>query len=186
MGFQELASGLRASCNLENDPLLSALKRSPITAPLAAARAQELLGDLIAADYSSQASSAVVRAHLYEWQACFPGWCPGMSGAVMHTAGGSPARGSHQQRNSASRGDQAEGPAVHSAASRQGRPGETWCRGGAPAACRVKGLQFCSSLKLPRHVVGYHHPCTRLHWPRGSRIWMATLVTPRVCTLVKR
>ena len=49
---------MRASCNLEDDPLLSALKRSLITAPLAAVRAQELVGGLIAADYCAQASSA--------------------------------------------------------------------------------------------------------------------------------
>ena len=38
--------------------LLAALKRSPATAPLAAARAQELVGGLIAADYRTQASVA--------------------------------------------------------------------------------------------------------------------------------
>ena len=53
--LQELKSALSAACKLEDDALLSALKRSPITAPLAAARARELVGDLLAADYRTQA-----------------------------------------------------------------------------------------------------------------------------------
>ena len=52
--LQELKASLRASCKLEDDVLLAALKRSPVTAPLAAARAQELMSDLIAADYRTQ------------------------------------------------------------------------------------------------------------------------------------
>lgn len=49
---QELKAGLSAAAGLENDVLLAALKRSPATAPLAAARAQELLDDLLPAHYA--------------------------------------------------------------------------------------------------------------------------------------
>lgn len=55
---QELKAGLSAAAGLENDVLLAALKRSPATAPLAAARAQELLADLLPAHYGHQVARA--------------------------------------------------------------------------------------------------------------------------------
>lgn len=51
---QELKAGLSTAAGLENDVLLAALKRSPATAPLAAARAQELLADLLPAHYGCE------------------------------------------------------------------------------------------------------------------------------------
>jgi hypothetical protein len=51
---QELKVGLSAAAGLDSDVLLAALKRSPATAPLAAARAQELLADLLPAHYRHQ------------------------------------------------------------------------------------------------------------------------------------
>ena len=49
---QEIKAGLSAAAGLESDVLLAALKRSPATAPLAAARAQELLADLLPVHYT--------------------------------------------------------------------------------------------------------------------------------------
>lgn len=56
-GLQELKSGLRTAAGIDNDVLLAALKRSPATAPLAAARTQELITNLLSSEYGSQVNS---------------------------------------------------------------------------------------------------------------------------------
>ena len=56
--MQGLSDTLRTRLRLGDDEILKALKASPLTAPHAEARAREIVGDLITADFRSHAQRA--------------------------------------------------------------------------------------------------------------------------------
>ena len=55
---QGLSDTLRARLRIGDDEIMKALKASPLTAPHAEARAREIVGDLITADYRTTAQRA--------------------------------------------------------------------------------------------------------------------------------
>ena len=62
--LQGLTDTLKTRLRLGDDEILKALKASPLTAPHAEARAREIVGELVAADYRSSAQRAAEQLAL--------------------------------------------------------------------------------------------------------------------------